>query len=552
MASPFTWNVAKPAVSDVVANFPTQVAQPDKTTLENVLGTLNPFGTTTTGWRANQLNDSLWAAQNAAVTALLPSPGTPTLTASTTGGSLATGTVYVKVTALDTQNGLETAPSSEASVSVTGPSASVAVSWTAVSGAGAYRVYVGSTTGGENNYFQTTSTSYTVTTLTGTSGTPPSATLAGSYNRDDTTKAALAFATDPSLPAWRWLYAAGAANPITWTEVMRLTSAGVLSAPSIALGATPAQTGAVRLTINQGVFSRNVPNNGDVQLMLLDLSGDLRLGDSTVNAIRPTNDLTTQLGYSNVRFTNLYTASLFSVNATNLANYLQVQGAATGSPPTITAAGSDTNVGLNLVPKGTGVVAATGPLQAGTASANSLQLLGAATGVAPQVQALGSDTNIGINFVTKGTGQVTVNGNPIGANPTLVLKKGSGNGTHYTTTSTTYVDIDSTNLAYTVTVPVGQKVLINASLTYWVAGTSSPTFAITDGTTLLTEVVGEQQGQVNLLASVAALTYIFVGDGASHTFKLRFGIGSSSNTLTVDNLTSVQTPMMTFWMGPAN
>jgi hypothetical protein len=382
---------------------------------------------------------------------------------------------------------------------------------------------------------------------------------AGTWSRDDT-----------SVPSWLWTYdltttsatlsyASAGTGTITWTPILTIQgSSGIAAAENaIAVGANPAQTGAVRLTINQGIFSRNVPNNGDVQLMMLDLSGDLRLGDSTVNAIRPTADLTSQLGYANVRFTNLYTASLFSVNAANLANYLQVQGAATGAPPSIAAVGSDANIGMNVLAKGSATISfgpaaggswltATGP----ASPVNYLQANAQPTGVAPGLSAVGSDTNIGINLVTKGTGQVQANGNPVV--PTLVLKKGSGNGTHYTTTSTSYVDIDSTNLAYTVTVPVGQKVLINATLTYWVAGTSSPTFALTDGTTLLTEVLGEQQGEVNLLVSSTALTYIFVGDGASHTFKLRFAVGSSSNTLYVDNLTTVQTPMMTFWMGAAN
>jgi hypothetical protein len=324
VASPFTWNLTKPALSDIVANFPTQVAQPDKTTLATVLGTLNPFGTTTTGWRANQVNDSLWAAQNAAATGLLPSPGAPTLMASTSGGSLATGTVYVKVTALDVLNGLETTPSPEASVAVTGPSASVAVSWTAVSGAGAYRVYVGSTSGGENNYFQTTGTSYTVTTLTGTSGTPPTSTLTGTYNRDDTTKASLAFATDPSLPAWRWLYAAGAANPITWTEVMRLTSAGVLSVSS---------------TLNAGSGSANY----------LQFLGEATGNNPQIVAQGSDPNIGINLIAQGTGGVNIFPTLNTGIGS---ANYLQFQGAPTGIAPQIVAQGSDANIGIILVSKG--------------------------------------------------------------------------------------------------------------------------------------------------------------------------------------------------------
>jgi hypothetical protein len=46
-------------------------------------------------------------------------------------------------------------------------------------------------------------------------------------------------------------------------------------------------------------------------------------------------------------------------NTASAVNYLQVTGAATGAAPTISAAGSDANIGLTLTPKGTGVVSTT-------------------------------------------------------------------------------------------------------------------------------------------------------------------------------------------------
>jgi stress response protein SCP2 len=133
--------------------------------------------------------------------------------------------------------------------------------------------------------------------------------------------------------------------------------------------------------------------------------------------------------------------------------------------------------------------------------------------------------------------------------PSLTLKTGSGVG-DYTTTSAVLVDIDATNLAFAVTVPVGQKVLINVS---W-GGSSTAANALTvvslsDGTTSLRET--------KLLMSAAAsgwgqgaLTHIFVGDGAAHTFKLRWSI--STGTATMFNSTAQNAPTMTFWMGVAN
>jgi len=93
-------------------------------------------------------------------------------------------------------------------------------------------------------------------------------------------------------------------------------------------------------------------------------------------------------------------------------NYVNVTGAATTAIPVISAAGSDTNVSLSLSSKGTGVVGlfANGAKQLeafGPASAvNYVQISGATTGTTPVVGALGTDTNVGLFLATKGTGVV--------------------------------------------------------------------------------------------------------------------------------------------------
>ncbi|HLK15384.1 MAG TPA: DUF6531 domain-containing protein, partial [Fimbriimonadaceae bacterium] len=92
-------------------------------------------------------------------------------TTSTSGGTLATGTYYYEVSAI--VGGTESTVASEISEAVTGPTGSVALAWHAVPGATSYRVYRGTSSGGENTYYTTTNTSYTDTGSTGTSGTPP-------------------------------------------------------------------------------------------------------------------------------------------------------------------------------------------------------------------------------------------------------------------------------------------------------------------------------------------------------------------------------------------
>jgi hypothetical protein len=95
----------------------------------------------------------------------------PTLVASTSGGTLATGTYYYAVSALI--GGVEVALSTEASIAVTGPTGSVAVSWTALIGATAYRVYRGTNPGAYTGYFASTGSPFTDIGAAPTAGTPP-------------------------------------------------------------------------------------------------------------------------------------------------------------------------------------------------------------------------------------------------------------------------------------------------------------------------------------------------------------------------------------------
>ena len=96
--------------------------------------------------------------------------GTPTGTPSSSGGTLLTGNYYAKIQALD-EFGAPTALSTEtASVSVTGPTGSIAWAWSAVTGAASYRIWVGSAAGSEIMFFTSNTNSYTQTAPTPTMG----------------------------------------------------------------------------------------------------------------------------------------------------------------------------------------------------------------------------------------------------------------------------------------------------------------------------------------------------------------------------------------------
>lgn len=104
-------------------------------------------------------------------------PGPPRLTYAssiTAGGTLAAGTYYYVVTALGSAG--ETLASNELAVVATGTTSSVILAWTAVAGATGYRVYRGTTAGGENTYYAPGNVlTFTDTGAAGTAGTPPGA-----------------------------------------------------------------------------------------------------------------------------------------------------------------------------------------------------------------------------------------------------------------------------------------------------------------------------------------------------------------------------------------
>lgn len=98
----------------------------------------------------------------------LSTPGTATGTGSTSGGTLAAATYYVRIVAFDSAGNTTNAGTESTGVTTTGSTSSIAYTWTAVTGATGYRVYFSTTSGTyASGYFVTTSASYTLTTTSG-------------------------------------------------------------------------------------------------------------------------------------------------------------------------------------------------------------------------------------------------------------------------------------------------------------------------------------------------------------------------------------------------
>ena len=103
---------------------------------------------------------------------LMGGPATPTGTPSSSGGTLLSGTYYYKIVAVDSIGSLTTVSSESTGQAVTGPTGSVAVAWTAVTGASSYRIYVGNSPGQETGYFTSSTNSFShISPLGGTGWT---------------------------------------------------------------------------------------------------------------------------------------------------------------------------------------------------------------------------------------------------------------------------------------------------------------------------------------------------------------------------------------------
>ncbi|HEX5473906.1 MAG TPA: hypothetical protein VFX12_04510 [Vicinamibacterales bacterium] len=121
--------------------------------------------------RNHILKDPAWRSP------ILAAPGSVKASASSTAGALSAGVQYFRVVAVlkSVTAEIVSGPSSEVSVSVSAGK-SVNVSWTASPGAESYRVYRGTTAGGESRYLTTSgaSTSLLYKGSSESSGTPPS------------------------------------------------------------------------------------------------------------------------------------------------------------------------------------------------------------------------------------------------------------------------------------------------------------------------------------------------------------------------------------------
>ena len=149
-----------------------------------------------------------------------------------------------------------------------------------------------------------------------------------------------------------------------------------------------------------------------------------------------------------------------------------------------------------------------------------------------------------------------VNGTPSGTGiATITAKSGTGGG-DYTTASASYTDVDATNLALTVTVPVGWKLIATATGICGQATAITGIFiGIFDSVSATTasslDPVPAGTGS-NLPFSTQR---VITGDGMSHTVKLRYATANIADSAIIVNSTISGVPVipqMVFTLQPSN
>ena len=194
---------------------------------------------------------------------LLAQPSGLASTAFTTGGTLASGTYYYKVTALNA-NG-QTIASTEHSRAVTGPTGRVDLTWGAVPGATSYRIYRGTSAGGQNTYYTSATNSYSDTGSAGTAGTPPST------NTAQVGQVSLDWADFAGATAYR-VYRSTAPNEERFLEQIGAGTSAYVDDGDVAPSGSPYPTNTMPIEAVEPGASGNVPPNA-ITLLLTPVAG---------------------------------------------------------------------------------------------------------------------------------------------------------------------------------------------------------------------------------------------------------------------------------------
>jgi hypothetical protein len=129
--------------------------------------------------------------------------------------------------------------------------------------------------------------------------------------------------------------------------------------------------------------------------------------------------------------------------------------------------------------------------------------------------------------------------------PTTTLRQGSAAG-NYTTTSTTFVNVDATNLLYTVVIPSSFKLLISVS------GNSSQLTTLSGIQIAIVDTGTVLQKLQMMVDGAFSLNTVISGDGNSHTVSLQFLTLNAANAAVIFNSGTTLVPTMMFILLQSN
>jgi hypothetical protein len=200
-----------------------------------------------------------------------------------------------------------------------------------------------------------------------------------------------------------------------YTNTLNVTD----TATNADLNVTTKGTGVVNLNTGNGVVFK-VTDSGATSVDFIQAASTSfsrpSLVARPVSGSGTINFALSSFGVGSIQFNtnNLSQEQMRVSHTASAVNYVQVTGAATGgAAPIISSQGSDSNITLGLQSKGNAAVALLANTRVqfdvfgGGSVVNYIRAAGANTGFGPALQVLGSDTNIDLNLTPKGTGNVS-------------------------------------------------------------------------------------------------------------------------------------------------
>ena len=334
-------------------------------------------------------------------------------------------------------------------------------------------------------------------------------------------------------------------NVITAVSSTNFGAYSVLPTGPVSTTSSSSGTGAT-FTLGYGIYSGTVAlsnaGSGYVEQPSITFTGAgtptiAATGFATVGSIPVINTIGSALSF------NTPSGEQFRINDSNApaVNYIQITGGASGISPSFAGTGTDAAVGLSFATKSTGNMLFYSNgfnnsmllLQAVASSVNYLNIRPSITNSPVMLTANGSDANVGLSLIPKGTGSIIVTGPMTVANTVnavsqfaVSLQPNFSTGSTWANTAATFggiasggstaaaavgIAFDSTNGGTLASVSPGQGWY---NMRYWA---QQHTFATTGST------------QFNISNTGSAVNYLQVTGGAANNEPLISAQGSDAN-----------------------